>query len=148
MSARRATFARLIRECRRCAAPVLALALLAIFAPHVQAGVIVEMGAAEMAAASVEPSSGALPNGTSSPSERKLCPLSQDALYGQGGAAPSAPQSGSSTSAPSQSPSAALAVTDDAVRAGGQWRSLTELDEPRLLRGALDSVFHPPRAES
>lgn len=136
--------------CRCCALPVLALALVGVFAPTVRGGVIVQMGAADMAAACVEPARSELPGDDAPQSERKWSALDQIALYGNGGAESSGSQSGSSSSSSlsSQSSSAVLPLADDAAHAGGQWRCVTELLEPPVVRGVLDSVFHPPRAAS
>lgn len=148
MAARAMILARLCHVGRSCAVLALAFAILAIFAPALHAGVIVGVGADDLAG-SCAATSGESPDDAVPPLDRKLNTLlDQDLLSSHGGPESSGPQSGSSTSAPSQGFSAALAETNDAARAGGQWRCVTELDEPRVLRDALDSVFHPPRVES
>lgn len=147
MTVRAAILGRLSRLSRCCAASVLALALWAIFGPAAQAGVIVEVGAADVAAASMESGGDKSPSHPLPPAQSNLSRLHQHALYGSGES--SGPQSGSSTSSSAHGASAALsAANGDAARTGGQWRCVTELDEPRVLRGALDSIFHPPRGQS
>ncbi len=130
-----------------CAAAAIALALLAGFGSAAQAGVIVRIDAADLVT-SVELSAAEQSNGGAPSSEGRLSLLAEHLLYGSGAEQSSGPQSGTSTSLSPQGSSAALPPIDDAARVGGQWRCLTELDEPRVLRDALDSVFHPPRGES
>lgn len=132
-----------------CCASLLAFALGAMFNSAARAGVIVEVGAVEVAATSMELGGGEWPSHAVPPLQLTLSGFNQNALYGNGGAEPGGAQSGSSTpSSPHGVSAAPSAAKADAIRAGGQWRCVTELDEPRVLRGALDSVFHPPRGQS
>lgn len=134
---------------RCCAVPSLVLALGAIFASAAQAGVIVEVGAGDIATAALESVDGGSSSQDVPPSQSHLSRLDQHALYGSGGAESSGSQSGSSNSSSPFGASVALSSANvDAARTGGQWRSVTEFDEPRVMRDALDSVFHPPRGES
>lgn len=134
---------------RCCAMPGLVLALVALFAQAAQAGVIVEVSTTDVSAASLESSGIEQSSDTIPPSQPNLSRVDQPALYGNGGAESGGPQSGSSTSSsPHGSLSALAAAKCDSTRSGGGWRYVTELDEPRVLLDALDSVFHPPRCES